>query len=72
MSIWFTEELHPYYRKGIRVKRILADEQTQYQHLQFVETEFFGNATDFRLGLHLSGCIDTDAPHAQGIACRVG
>ena len=44
MSIWFTEELHPYYRKGIRIKRILADEQTQYQHLQFVETEFFGNA----------------------------
>ena len=43
MSIWFTEELHPYYRKGLRVKRILADEQTQYQHLQFVETEFFGN-----------------------------
>jgi len=44
MSIWFTEELHPYYRKGIRVKRILADEQTQFQHLQVVETEFFGNA----------------------------
>ena len=44
MSIWFTEELHPYYRKGVRVKRILADEHTQYQHLQFVETEFFGNA----------------------------
>ncbi len=44
MSIWFTEELHPYYRKGIRIKRILADEQTQYQHLQVVETEFFGNA----------------------------
>ncbi|MFN8435811.1 MAG: polyamine aminopropyltransferase [Anaerolineales bacterium] len=44
MSIWFTEELHPYYRKGIRVKHVLADEQTQYQHLQLVETEFFGNA----------------------------
>jgi spermidine synthase len=44
MSIWFTEELHPYYRKGIRVKRILADEQTEYQHLQVVETEFFGKA----------------------------
>jgi spermidine synthase len=44
MSIWFTEELHPYYRKGLRIKRVLADEQTQYQHLQFVETEFFGNA----------------------------
>lgn len=44
MSIWFTEELHPYYRKGIRIKQILADEQTQFQHLQFVETEFFGKA----------------------------
>ena len=44
MSIWFTEELHPYYRKGIRVKKILADEQTEFQHLQLVETEFFGNA----------------------------
>ncbi len=44
MSIWFTEELHPYYRKGIRVRRVLAEEQTEYQHLQVVETEFFGNA----------------------------
>ena len=44
MSIWFTEELHPYYRKGIRIKKILADERTPYQHLQVVETEFFGNA----------------------------
>lgn len=44
MSIWFTEELHSYYRKGIRVKRVLADEQTPYQHIQVVETEFFGNA----------------------------
>lgn len=44
MSTWFTEELHPYYRKGIRIKRVLADEQTPYQHLQVVETEFFGKA----------------------------
>jgi len=44
MSFWFTEELHPYYRKGIRIKKILADEQTQFQHLQFVETDFFGKA----------------------------
>ncbi len=44
MSIWFTEELHPYYRKGVRVKRVLADEQTEYQHLQMLETEYFGNA----------------------------
>ncbi len=42
MSIWFTEELHPYYRKSLRVKRVLADEQTQYQRLQLIETEFFG------------------------------
>ncbi len=44
MDNWFTEELHPYYRKSLRVKRFLADEQTQYQHIQIVETEFFGNA----------------------------
>jgi len=44
MSFWFTEELHPYYRKGIRINTILADEQTQFQHLQFVETDFFGKA----------------------------
>jgi spermidine synthase len=44
MSVWFTEELHPFYRKGIRIKEILADEQTKYQHLQLVETEFFGKA----------------------------
>lgn len=44
MSIWFTEELHPYYRKGIRVKNVLVDEQTQFQHVQLIETEFFGKA----------------------------
>ncbi len=44
MSIWFTEELHSYYRKGIRIKNILADEQTPFQHVQVVETEFFGKA----------------------------
>ncbi len=44
MNNWFTEELHPYYRKSLRVKKILADEQTQYQHIQIFETEFFGNA----------------------------
>lgn len=44
MSIWFTEELHPYYRKSLRVRRVLADEQTQYQRLQLIETDFFGKA----------------------------
>lgn len=27
-NVWFTEELHPYYRKALRVKAILEDEQT--------------------------------------------
>jgi spermidine synthase len=40
---WLNEDLHPYYRKSLRVKRTLADEQTEYQHLQVYETEFFGN-----------------------------
>jgi spermidine synthase len=40
---WLNEDLHPYYRKSLRVKRTLADEQTEYQHLQAYETEFFGN-----------------------------
>src|SRR5574340_128678 len=43
MDSWFTEELHPWYRKSLHIKRVLADEQTLYQHLQVVETEFFGN-----------------------------
>ncbi len=43
MGYWFTEELHPYYRKGLLVKRVLADEQSRYQHIQVVETEYFGN-----------------------------
>ncbi|MFN7035255.1 MAG: polyamine aminopropyltransferase [Bellilinea sp.] len=41
-SVWFTEELHPYYRKSLRVKAILEDEQTPYQHVQVLDTEFFG------------------------------
>ncbi len=43
MGTWFTEELHPYYRKGLHVKRILADRRSKYQHIQVLETEFFGN-----------------------------
>lgn len=43
MTSWFTEELHSYYRKGLHVKRMLADEHTPYQHIQVMETEFFGN-----------------------------
>jgi spermidine synthase len=41
---WLTEDLHPYYRKSLKVKNKFVDEQTEYQHLQVFETEFFGNA----------------------------
>lgn len=40
---WLIEDLHPYLRKALRVKRKFVDEQTEYQHLQVFETEFFGN-----------------------------
>jgi len=40
---WLSEDLHPYYRKSLKINRILVDEQTEYQHLQVFETEFFGN-----------------------------
>jgi len=39
---WITEQLHPYYRKSLRVLRMLVDEQTDFQHIQIAETEFFG------------------------------
>lgn len=39
---WITEQLHPYYRKSLHVLKVLVDEQTEYQHIQIVETEFFG------------------------------
>lgn len=39
---WITEQLHSFYRQSLRVKQVLVDEQTPYQHLQVVEAEFFG------------------------------
>jgi spermidine synthase len=39
---WITEQLHPFYQKSLRCRKVLLDEQTEYQHLQVVETEFFG------------------------------
>ncbi|MBI1882490.1 MAG: spermidine synthase, partial [Chloroflexi bacterium] len=41
---WLTEQLHPFYRQSLRVQEVLVDEQTPYQHLQLVQTEFFGKA----------------------------
>ena len=40
---WLSEDLHPYYRKSLKINKKLVDEQTEYQHLQVFETEFFGN-----------------------------
>ncbi len=39
---WLTEQLHPYYRKSLRVKAKLVDEKTEFQHLQVFDTEYFG------------------------------
>ena len=39
---WITEELHPYYRKSLRCLKMLVDEQTEFQHIQVAEVEFFG------------------------------
>ncbi len=39
---WFTEELHPYYRKSLHVLETLVDEQTPFQHIQLLRTEYFG------------------------------
>ncbi len=39
---WFTEQLHPYYRKSLRYEKMLVDEHTDFQHIQLVQTEFFG------------------------------
>jgi spermidine synthase len=39
---WITEQLHPYYRKSLHCLKMLVDEQTEFQHIQIAETEFFG------------------------------
>ncbi len=39
---WIHEQLHPYYRKSLRCLKMLVDEQTEFQHIQIAETEFFG------------------------------
>jgi spermidine synthase len=40
---WITEQLHPYYRSALHCLEVLVDEQTEFQHIQVVRTEFFGN-----------------------------
>ncbi|MCB0212159.1 MAG: polyamine aminopropyltransferase [Anaerolineae bacterium] len=40
---WIVEQLHPFYRKSLSYQTKLLDEQTEYQHIQVFQTEFFGN-----------------------------
>ena len=39
---WLVEQLHPYYRKALRIQQKLVDEQTDFQHIEVYQTEFFG------------------------------
>ena len=39
---WLVEQLHPYYRKALRYSEILVDEQSEFQHIQVYQTEYFG------------------------------
>lgn len=43
MAEWLSEDLHPYYRKALKIRKTLADVKSDYQHIQVFETEFFGN-----------------------------
>ena len=50
---WLTEEQTPSYRTQWRVRRVLHEEQTPFQHLQLVELEDFGRT------LVLDGAVQT-------------
>lgn len=39
---WLVEQLHPYYRKSLHVIKKLVDEQSDFQHIEVYETEYFG------------------------------
>jgi spermidine synthase len=39
---WLVEQLHPYYRKSLHFSEKLADEQTEFQHIEIYRSEFFG------------------------------
>lgn len=40
---WLTEQLHPFYRKALRVEDKLVDENTPFQHIEVYRTAYFGN-----------------------------
>jgi spermidine synthase len=39
---WLVEQLHPYYRKSLHFSEKLADEQSEYQHIEIYRSDFFG------------------------------
>lgn len=39
---WLIEQLHPYYRKALHYSQKLVDEQSDFQHIEVYQTEFFG------------------------------
>ena len=39
---WLTEQLHPYYRKALHYSHKLVDEQSDFQHIEVYQSEFFG------------------------------
>jgi spermidine synthase len=39
---WLTEQLHPYYRKALHFSAKIVDEQTEFQHIEVYQSEFFG------------------------------
>jgi spermidine synthase len=40
---WITEHLVDFYRTSLLYQEMLLDEHTDYQHIQIVKTDFFGN-----------------------------
>ena len=41
-DLWYTEYQKPDMRLGLRIKEILVNKQTQYQHILVVETAEYG------------------------------
>jgi spermidine synthase len=39
---WIVEQLHPYYRKALHYSQKLVDEQSEFQHIEVYQSEFFG------------------------------
>lgn len=42
VETWIADCLHDFYRISLHCQEILLDEQTDYQHIQVIDTDFFG------------------------------